>query len=150
MKYLLPILCLLSGCGSSPQSTPVSQTVSTGPNQVVISVFNSGTQDSSLGATYNVVSNTTTAVPSIVLRTQGTTDQDGIGVGFDFGNGIGQCYYSADTTSQNVFTLTACTNGMLAGTSVSLIAGQVITVWAYAHVNSSDSIVELVLQGETK
>ena len=161
--WLLIVLCVLAlnGCGSnapsvnsgeltvisSPSPTPSS---SPGPQQAVITLFNSENlgQDGQ-SATYTLTQNVTTSVPSIILRTAGQTLEDGTGVGVDFGNGVGQCFYNADVNSQDVFTMQGCNGGLVAGSTLNLVTGQTITLWGYNHVDSQDSTEELVLNGET-
>lgn len=155
MKYfkaalLGSVIGSLIGCGKAPTSPAPTFVTTNGSKQAVISIYNSGTQDSSMGTQYVMPQAVNATVPSVVLRTQGTTLQSGLGVGVDFGGSIGQCYYNADTASQNVFTLTSCTNSMVAGTAIQLKSGQIITLWSYNHVNSNDSIVEIVIQGVTQ
>lgn len=148
--WLLIVLAVLAqSCGQAPgNASPAAQVVVTGPNQVAISVFNAGTQDPAFGTSYTFTSSVDTAVPNVLLRTQGNTDQSGLAVGVDFG--VGQCYYNGDKNTPSVFTLSACTNGLVSGSLLSYTSGQTITLWSYVHVNSNDSIVELLLQGETK
>lgn len=157
LGVVLAAMAASSGCGSSPPGDPQITTVTRvvpgppvpqGPHAVVITLLNSGTQDSSLGATYGVTENATVNILSVVLRTQGSTLQSGTGVGVDFGDG-NQCYYSGDVNASEVFALMQCTGGLTAGSSVNLVVGQVITLWSYSHVNSPDSVVELVLNGQS-
>lgn len=143
--FLATIVCL-TACGKSP--TPVSTTVQTGPHQVLVTVFNSGTQDAAFGTRYHMVVDMMTSIPSTIVRTQGTTLQNGRGVGVDF-SGL-QCYYDANTQTQNVFTFEACSNGGVPGDKLKYAQGDMVSVWSYNHVVSNDSVVELVLEGETE
>jgi hypothetical protein len=146
---LLTIMAANQGCGqASSSSAPPSSVVVTG-KQVVITLYNSGTQDSSMGSTLQLSQVVKATIPAAIIRTQGSTLANGIAVGVDFGSGIGQCYYNGNTGAQNVFTLAYCTNGLLANDVVNLAKDSVLVVWSYNHINSSDSIVELVIQGES-
>lgn len=151
LGVVLAALIVNSGCGSSQSAAiPVTSVVQTGPHQVVVTLLNSGTQDASLGAQVQVPDTITTTIPAVIIRIQGNTTANGIGVGIDLGNGIGQCYYQGSTTSPSVFTLNQCTNNLVAGSSVVLDKGQSVTMWSYSGVNSTGSVVELVLTGETQ
>jgi hypothetical protein len=163
--YLLMLSVMCVGCGGPPIPLPQGSqtnvevpnpipvaaptpTPSVSPSPVVISVFNAGVQDSSLGSQYVVKGSTTVTIPSSLIRTAGQTEEDGIGVGVDFG-GLYQCYYAVTTAIPALFTLSQCTGDLVAGSTLQLNADEVVTLWSYAHVNSSDSVVELTLIGES-
>lgn len=150
LGIVLAAMAVSQGCGQAPApaAVPAPSITHTGPKQVYVTVFNSGTQDSSLGTKYVFTEHVTTTVPTVVLRTAGTTDQDGTAVGVDFGPNYGQCFYMGYTALPSVFVLGSCSGGLVAGTALDMPVGATVTVWSYVHVCSSDSVVELLLTGE--
>ncbi len=153
LLVILLVLACNQGCGSAPQaptpdvivqSYPIAPLV---PKQVLLTLFNQGTQDSAFGAKYTITENLTTTVPSTLVRINGTTDQNGLAVGVDFG--VGQCYYNGNTETPNVFTWADCTNDLIPGSQLTFKSDDQISLWSYAHVMSSDSNIEMILTGET-
>lgn len=136
----------LCACGSKPSDSPAAVVTHSG-RQVSIGIYNAGTQDSASGTHYDMLEAVNATIPANVLRAQGSTDQNGLAVGVDFGSF--QCYYNGSTGTPSLFTFSSCSNGDVPGSSLSLAQGQRITVWSYNHVNSSDSVVELLIQGES-
>jgi hypothetical protein len=144
----LVILALNSGCGKAPEmGTAAVPATIVNTNQTSIKLFAVPVGDESGGTYYTFTKAVKVTIPSSVFRVQGTVDQDGRGVGIDFGD-PGQCYYDASQSNPGVYVFNTCTNNMHPGQQVPRKIGDTVIFWAYIHVNSNDSVANWIAEAQ--